>query len=581
MSLALHRPAAWLAVVCLLGLGCTGEIGLSGPASGAAGSSGVPGTPGTGGGPGVPSGGSGSTGTYDPGLTCTGARDAPVVPLRRLTRQEYANAVRDLLPGAVAARDDIPADENVGPFASNTVTSVTELATQQYLDSAAQLASAAVATPAALTALVACDRAAAGATDATCAAQLVDRFGARAFRRPLTAEEKARYVGLYTTYAAGGFGEGIRMVVQTILMSPHFLYHVELDATPQPAGAMIALDSYQLAARLSFFLWTSVPDDALMKAAAAGLSDPAAVRAQVDRMLKDARAKDAIASFHAQWLDLSKLAGLGKDTKTYPQYSPALRDAMQAETLAFADSVVRQGDGRLETLLTAPYSILDGPLFALYGVERPAGTTGPVRVDLPPAQRAGLLTQASFLATHAHESQSSPVARGVAVLRNVMCVPLPDPPPDVDNVPPNPKPGATTRERFAAHETVMTCAACHKLIDGIGMGFEAYDGVGAFRTTDEGKAVDATGNIVAAPEINGPFDGAVHLAGKLAGSKQVQQCVAKQWFRFALGRLEASSDGCSLQATFDAFEASHHDVRALLASIATSDAFRFRKVGAP
>jgi hypothetical protein len=561
---------------CLLGLGCTGEIGRP-SATGAAGTGDASGAAGA---VVAPAGMAGATGTANPGITCNGARDAPVVPLRRLTRQEYSNAVRDLLAGAVVAREDIPADESVGPFASNTVTSVTDLSTQQYLDSAAQLASAAVATPAALTALVACDRAAAGVTDATCAAQLIERLGARAFRRPLAADEKARYVALYDTYAKGGFGEGIRMVVQTILMSPHFLYHVELDATPQAAGAMVALDSYQLAARLSFFLWTSVPDDTLMRAAAAGLSEPAAVRAQVDRMLKDPRAKDAIASFHSQWLDLSKLAGLGKDTTRYPQFSPALRDAMQAETLAFADSVVREGDARLETLLTAPYSVLDGPLFALYGVTRPAGTTGPVRVDLPPTQRAGLLTQASFLATHAHENQSSPVARGVAVLRNVMCVALPDPPPDVDSSPPNPKPGATTRERFATHQSIMSCAVCHKSIDGIGMGFEAYDGVGAWRTMDEGKMVDATGTIVGAPEIAGPFDGAVQLAGKLASSKQVQQCVAKQWFRFALGRLEAASDGCSLQATFDAFEASRHDVRALLASIATSDAFRFRKVGA-
>lgn len=578
MSRALHRPAPWLAALCLLGLGCRGEIGLAG--SGAAGSGGLPGDPGTAGGVGL-SGAAGTTASFNSGVTCNGARDAPVVPLRRLTRQEYANAARDLLPGAVVARDDIPADESAGPFASNTVTAVTELATQQYLDSAARLASAAVSTPAALTALVACDRTAAGATDATCAAQFVERFGARAFRRPLAADEKARYATLYDAYAPGGFAEGVRMVVQTILMSPSFLYHVELDASPQAAGAMVELDSYQLASRLSFFLWTSVPDDALMKAAAAGLGEPTAVRAQVDRMLKDPRARDAIASFHAQWLDLSKLAGLGKDPARYPQFSPALRDAMQAETLAFVDSVVREGDGRLETLLTAPYSVLDGPLFSLYGVTRPAGTTGPVRVDLPPSQRAGLLTQASFLATHAHEGQSSPVARGVAVLRNVMCVAMPDPPPNVDNVPPDPKPGATTRERFAAHETIASCAVCHKSIDGIGMGFEAYDGVGAFRTTDEGKAVDATGTIVGAPEIAGPFDGAVQLAGKLAGSKQVQQCVARQWFRFALGRLENASDGCSLQATFDAFEASRHDVRALLAAIATSDAFRYRKVGAP
>ncbi len=570
MSLALHRPAALVAAACLLvGWACTGRIQApSGmPASGVAGA--------------APSSGAAGAAPFSSGVTCDGTTDAPVVPLRRLTRQEYASSVRDLLGMTTpVSTDDIPADENAGPFASNSVTALTDLGTQQYLDSAETLSTAAVATPAALAALVGCDRTVAGATDATCASQFIDRFGARAFRRPVAVDEKARYVALYTN--AGNLSDGIRLVVEAFLQSPTFLYHVEDDSTPQVAGALVPLDSYELAARLSFFLWTSVPDDALMTAAAAGaLSDPVALRAQVTRMLADPRAHDAIATFHTQWLDLGKLPSTTKDPTLFPQFSPALRDAMQAETVAFVDDVLTNGDGRLETLLTAPYSILDGGLFDLYGVARPAGTTGPVRVDLDPAQRAGVLTQASFLASHAHENQTSPVARGVAILRNVLCVALPDPPANVNNAPPDPAPGATTRQIFAAHESVASCAACHTMIDGIGLGFEAYDADGAFRTTEAGQPVDTSGNVVAAPEINGPFSGAPQLAQKLAGAAQVQQCVARQWFRFALGRLEGASDGCSLQSMFTAFDASKHDVRQLLAAIATSDAFRYRKVGAP
>ncbi|HEX4406422.1 MAG TPA: DUF1592 domain-containing protein [Polyangia bacterium] len=517
-------------------------------------------------------------------MTCNGTTDAPVVPLRRLTQQEYANAVRDLLAMTTpVSTADIPADENVGPFASNSVTALTDLGTQQYLDSAETLSTAAVATPAALTALVGCDRTVAGATDATCASQFIDRFGARAFRRPVADDEKARYVTLFTN--AGNLSDGIRLVVEAFLQSPSFLYHVEDDpnsATPQAAGALVPLDSYQLAARLSFFLWTSVPDDALMTAAAAGtLTEAAALTAQVTRMLADPRAHDAIATFHTQWLDLGKLPSTTKDPALFPQFSPALRDAMQAETVAFVNDVMTNGDGRLETLLTAPYSILDGGLFDLYGVARPAGTTGPVRVQLDPTQRAGVLTQASFLASHAHENETSPVARGVAILRNVLCVALPDPPANVNNAPPDPAPGATTRQIFKLHESVASCAACHTMIDGIGLGFEAYDADGVFRATEAGQPVDTSGNVVAAPEIAGPFNGAVQLAQKLAGAEQVQQCVARQWFRFALGRLEGASDGCSLQGMFTAFDASKHDVRQLLAAIATSDAFRYRKVGAP
>jgi hypothetical protein len=573
-SSALILVAAWLAA------GCRGEVSTgvgatAGTGSVAMGTAGAAGS-------GTTTTGTAGVGTFSSDVTCNGARDVPVTPLRRLTRQEYVNSVRDLL-GATVARDDLPADETVGPFASNTVTPLGDLGTQQYLDGAEALGRA-LSTAAAVDKLAACDRAVAGTTDATCAAKLVDKLGARAFRRPLTSEEKGRYMGLYTsTSSAATYADGARLVVQTMLQSPSFLYHLELDATPGTPGAIVALDPYQLAARLSFFLWNSVPDDALMASAASGkLADAAGVAAEVARLLADARAEDAIATFHTQWLDLAKLAALGKDPTMFPQYSPALRDAMQAETLAFVDDVLRAGDGKLDTLLTSSTAILDGPLFALYGVARPAGTStqGPVRVDLDPAQRAGLLTRAAFLATHAHENQTSPVARGVAVLRNVLCVALPDPPPNVDNAPPDPKPGATTRERFAAHESIASCAACHKSIDGIGMGFEAYDAIGAWRTMDAGRVVDATGNVVGAPELAGPFDGAVALSKKLAGSAQVQQCVARQWFRFALGRMETASDGCSLKAMFDGFQASGHDVRKLLASVATSDAFRYRKVGA-
>ena len=580
MRRAVKTSAVLLALACAGGASaCRGAIdgGRAGAsAGGAAGNAAAGAGSGAAGGGGV---------AFSSGVTCAGGHDAPIMPLRRLTRQEYGNAARDLLGGATVALDDIPADENVGPFASNTVTSLTDLGTEQYLESAEGLAAAAVATPAALSALVGCDRSApTAASDGTCASQFIDRFGARAFRRPLAADEKARYVGLYATTIAGGaaFADGIRLVVEALLQSPNFLYHLELDATPPAAGTLVALDSYQLAARLSFFLWASVPDDVLMTAAAGGgLADPAALRTQVTRMLADARARDAIATFHAQWLDLGKLPATTKDPTLYPQFTPALLSAMQAETVAFVDDVLRAGDGRLETLLTASYSILDGGLFDLYGVARPAGTTGPVRVALDPTRRAGLLTQASFLAAHAHENQTSPVARGVAIIRNVLCVALPDPPANVNNAPPDPAPGATTRERFAAHESVASCAACHTMIDGIGLGFESYDAVGAFRTTDAGKPVDASGNVVAAPEIDGPFDGAVALAKELAGTKQVQQCVARQWFRFALGRLESATDGCSLQGLFDAFDASNHDVRQLLAAIATSDAFRYRRVGQP
>jgi hypothetical protein len=557
--------------------GCTGHIFPADPqAAGSSASKGMDHPPSGSGGSGGQTAGSGGAGSRsdDTGLSCDDTRDVPSAPMRRLTRQEYSRSVQDLLGVAPPSPDSIPADETIGPFAVNLTTAVTELSVEEYLDTAETLAQTVVSKSSTLNQLVGCSRPA--TSDSDCASSFIDRFGKRAFRRPLRDDEKADYLALYNSYAgSGGFSEGIRLVVQTVLQSPSFLYHVEFADSSAPAGQVTALDSYQVAARLSFFLWTSVPDDTLMNEAASDhLSDPEIIEEQVTRMLADARASQAIASFHLQWLDLGKLDGLAKDTTLLPQYTGALRDAMRAETVAFADHVIRQDDGRLETLLTAPYSILDGPLFDLYGVSRPDGTSGPVKVQLDPAQRSGLLTQASFLATHAAPNQSSPVTRGVAVLRNLLCVDLPDPPPNVNITLPAPAPNATTRQRFTAHESVASCAGCHVSIDGIGMGFEHYDALGSYRTAEGGLPVDATGNIVGT-DVPGPFDGAVALGQKLASSPQVQLCATKQWFRFALGRMETRSDDCSLKHAFDTFQASRHDVRALMSALATSDAFRY------
>jgi hypothetical protein len=164
------------------------------------------------------------------------------------------------------------------------------------------------------------------------------------------------------------------------------------------------------------------------------------------------------------------------------------------------------------------------------------------------------------------------------IIRNVLCESLPDPPPNVDTTPPAPSPNATTRERFAVHETNPSCAGCHKRIDGVGMGFEAYDGIGGYRTTDGTQPVDASGTFLDTKDLDGTFDGAIQLARDLAGSQEVQECVATQWLRFALGRMETDADACSLQGLHQAFEASGHDVRALLVSVALSDAFRSKRV---
>jgi hypothetical protein len=519
-----------------------------------------------------PTGDAGSQATAQ-SLDCTTVKIGNV-PMRRLTREEYANAVRDLLGVAAPASDSLPSDEAIGPFASNTVVPVTDSVIESYM-----------ATSEALVAQVApqlgqragCP---AATIDAACATQFISAFGRLAYRRPLTGDETTRYQGLLAPYAAkGDFTNGVRVVAQTMLESPYFLYRVEL-AIPDPSlGATAPLGPYEVASRLAFLFWNSTPDNALLDAAAQGiLTTPDGVKAQAQRLLADDRAKDALTSFHFQWLELGDLAALSKDPAFYPSFSSDMPQAMANETKNFIDYAIRQDDGSLRTLLTASYSFPEGPLFSLYGVGSISTSGSPVPMN--PLQRAGIFTQASFLADHAHPNQPSPVQRGKVIRRDVLCDVLPDPPPNVNTQPPDPSPDASTRQRFAVHESNPSCGACHTLMDPIGFAFENYDGLGAFMTTESSQPVDATGEIknVRPGGADIQVNGAVDLAQKLSQSAQVQQCVVTQWYRFAFGHLEGTDDACALQGLGQSFTASDLNIRDLLVAIATSDSFRLRKV---
>jgi hypothetical protein len=247
---------------------------------------------------------------------------------------------------------------------------------------------------------------------------------------------------------------------------------------------------------------------------------------------------------------------------------------MQRDTATFADFVVRRGDGLMRTLFTANFTFPEGPLFGLYGLTQPQGFAPGAQVTLTP-ERAGILTQGAFLATHAHRDQTSPVHRGIMVRENILCEPLEPPPLDVNTTPPAPTPATTTRERFAQHEANPTCGGCHVLIDPIGLAFEHFDAIGAYRTMENGFPIDASGEIIEGPaDLAGPFNGALELGQRLSQSRAAADCMANQWFRFALGRMEAVDDACSLKAIRQGFEDSGRNVRDLIVSIVKSDAFR-------
>jgi hypothetical protein len=505
--------------------------------------------------------------------------DAPVVqsaapmPLRRLGRREYDNTIRDLLGDATHPAAGFPR-EPLGDSGFASPAAVSVLDAQLQIEAVEGLARTAVTR---LPSLLACD--ACGADEPAAVARFIETFGRRAYRRPLGAEEVAELQALFTMSRMDlGFdlATSVGAVLQAMLLSPSFLYHWEAGGTaPAHEGGLLVLSPYQLASRLSYALWGSMPDDELLDAARDGrLATAEQVALQARRLLADrTRVADTLADFHRQWLRADALGDVEKDRKLYPEFNDKLAAAMTDELSAVVAAVVLDGDGRLETLLTSPVGFVDESLAKLYGV---SGVKGAAlrRVELDRTQRAGLLTGTAFLASNSGPDGSHPALRGQAIYRQVLCGEIPPPPAEVPPPPPS-APALSTRERFAQHAE-NPCAGCHKLFDPLGFGLENYDAVGRVRTLDGGKPVDASGAVIAPSGAVLGFGGGVELARAIAGTPDVRRCVARQWFRYALGRRDADADAGSFETAYRAFARADFDLRALLLAVVQTASFRYR-----
>jgi hypothetical protein len=496
------------------------------------------------------------------------------MPLRRLTNREYNNTVRDLLSDATQPANQFPSDRD----ATFAFRRAGDLAVQDAtLIRAAAETLAAAAVPK-LSSLLPCSPTAAG--EDACADQFIAKFGERAFRRPVATAEATRLKALYTagrTTLKLAFADAIGLVIEGVLQSPQFLYHWE--AAPTEAviqeGSVIRLGSYQVASRLSYFAWGSMPDDALLASAAAGELDTATgLQTATRRLLGDAKAKETVSSFFADWLELEGLKDRAKDAMLYPDYGPALQQSMLDETRAFVEGVAFGGDGRFATLLGAPYSYVNQSLGKIYGAQVPGSSLA--RTNLDPTQRSGFLTQASFLAYNGSSDGSNPVRRGHAVYTKLLCHELPPPPAMV----PPPKPasaGGTTRQRFIEHDQNVCAKACHNAMDPIGFAFENYDGIGKFRTVDNGLPVDATGTLTL-DGVSHDFVDAVSLIGLLEKSAEVRRCFATEWFRFAVLRPDQTEDVASLDGISNAFKPDLATLQDLMVAITIARSFRYRQL---
>jgi len=534
-----------------------------------------------------------------PDATVAAARErlaAAVAPsthdqrLRRLTHSQYNNTVRDLLGDYSRPADRFPPEDFVNGFKNQLRTQgMPPLLAESYGAAAEKLALNAFRAGD-VNGLVPCNPStgsglrraesrgkSSGGRDVNCRDLFVRTFGARAFRRPLDEGEIARYTQLFDGQAksTGRFLEGARVVVEAMLQSPKFLFHVESHRDDAIAN------------RLSYLLWDTMPDRSLFDAAAKGeLRTREGLERVARSMLEQPAARQAVDEFFAEWLRFDRALGSVKDRRRYPEFTPELAAMMVQETRLLLGNLVWR-DGNFMDAFTAEYSFLNSELASVYGLPAPSGEFE--RVPFPAGSpRAGLLGHASFLSSNAGPVETSPTARGIFVREQFLCQHVPNPPPGVNTEVPEPtvdRPLAR-RQRMEAHVTNPTCATCHRLMDPIGFGLENYDAIGHWRDKEviefeSGKRgvpskkvelpIDGEGEI--AGLANGAFSDPKRIGHLLAESRACQECIVKQVFRYTFGRMETAADRETIRTAFAAFRDSGFRFRELLVALVRSPQF--------
>jgi hypothetical protein len=540
----------------LAALGCTGRIGAAPDARGSTMTTGGSGT----------TGGQGATGGLGPCITGSTRR------LRRLSQREYFNVVSDLLGPEIATQgaNMLPLEPTVAGFDNQDLALLVSSAFQEALANVAEKLSAKVDG----TKIAPC--ATAGGS-AACLNTFMRTFAKRAYGRNPTDDEVER---LHVVAATGDtYATSVQLVVETVLQSPHMLYASELGPDVAPASTTIALTQHEVASQLSLLLTGARPDDALLEAAdGARLSNPEDRANAVLRLFGTARAKDQLRLFVNGWIDMGPVAEAPKNADVFPTFTPTLAAAMQEELDAFVDAKVRGGDGTFLSLLTDTSTHIPAELVAIYGADLISQNGGSV---LDPKKRKGILTLPGVLTYHSADQHSGPVERGLLVRRQLFCQDVPPPPASVvqliaqNPIDPTDK-AKTTRQKYEQHKTEAFCAACHSQFDVIGFGMEEMDGLGRFRTVENGLAVDSSGQLNDT-DVDGAFVGAAELSQRLAGSHMFETCFVRQFFRFAEARVPEDSEQCVVQGLTSKLALGGGHFKDLVLAYVTDAAFGERK----
>ena len=527
------------------------------------------------------SGAGGAAGAAPGGAGTTGV--APCVPgagterrVRRLSLEEYELAVAELLGAPASLLAWTSPDVLVHGFDTNSDALLISSGNLDDFALSAELLSGA----ADVTVLAPC---AEGTPAEACARAFAESFAERAFGRPLAPDEAERLVLVYRTGAEpDGYETGIRLVIEAVLMSPHFLYRAELgDGSPGPSGE-VTLSPLEVASALSFALTGMRPDAALRDRAR---NDPAfltdgVLREEATRLAAEPRAREHLAGFLRSWLGIRDLRAINKIPILFPEFTPGLKADLDQELELFLGYVLGEGGGTLSSLFGASVTFANARVLgSIYAFDYPGGAP-PLPADgsfaqlsLDPALRRGVLSLAGWLSAHSPVHRSSPVDRGLAVRSRLFCQTLPPPPPGALTSAPDISDGiTTTRQKFESHASSPQCSGCHVLIDPIGFGFEMMDAMGRFRDNEAGLPVDSNG-MLTDTDVDGPFRGPGELADKLIASRRVRECFVTQLFRYVEGREERAGDDCELSRLKEAFAVGDGNITELLVHMVLRGSF--------
>jgi Protein of unknown function (DUF1592)/Protein of unknown function (DUF1588)/Protein of unknown function (DUF1595)/Protein of unknown function (DUF1585)/Protein of unknown function (DUF1587) len=557
----------WAALACGAAAcnGAIGGLGGAGPGPGTAGG-------GTAGG-GAGSGAGGSTGGG--GSAGSGGAIVPTDPaslaLHRLNSNEYNATVADVLGTTLQPANSSWLGGEFGGFDNMAAyLDVDEPQYQRYFDAAGQIADDVFASPAQKAKIVTC-----ATTDAACVDGIIGATGRRLFRRPLDAAELVTYKKVYT--AAHDLGEdhdgSVKQVLRAFLSSSEFLYRVEFDPTPTSA-AKHPLTSYELASRLSYFLWSSAPDDALLTAAADGsLAQDDKVRAQVARMLADpVKSQRFVENFAGQWLGARKLPQHGVDATAFPDWTPQMAASLTKEMYLYFGEFLST-DRPWSDFMKADLNFVDASTAKVYGVAAPT-QAGLQRTTITTDKRVGFAGLGGFLALSSLPKRTSPTLRGRWILNNLLCQTVPDPPKDVPDIAVTGlDPTKNIRAALEEHRKVASCAACHSSFDPFGLSLEEFDGIGKFRTTySDGTAIDASATLKGVT-----FTGLQGMADTVTANPKFNECVAQFMLTYGLGRQLVAVDKPALQTIQTQWAAGTPTLRRLVETLALSEPFRTRQ----